>query len=206
MDGSFKQARRPDAGTATSLTLNRLESVTGWWRLIRMKSLARIAAVLSALALTSGAPLPGPAKSDQIPVTSDKAGDTLAVLYSGDGGWAPLDQKVARYLADNGVPTVGVNSLTLFPHQALGGRRGRRSGRRPARVPGAVGSQERGADRLLVRRRRPAGDHPATASRPSRPHQPPGADRNRSRKAICSSIRPAGSTSPRRTRFQCAQR
>jgi type IV secretory pathway VirJ component len=96
------------------LTLNRLETVTAWWRLTRMKSLARIAVAISALALTSGAPLPGPAKSDQIAVTSDKAGDTLAVFYSGDGGWAALDQKVARYLADNGVPTVGVNSLRYF--------------------------------------------------------------------------------------------
>jgi type IV secretory pathway VirJ component len=79
-----------------------------------MNSLARIATVLSALVLTSGAPLPGAAKSDQIPVASDKAGDTLAVFYSGDGGWAALDQNVARYLADNGVPTVGVNSLSYF--------------------------------------------------------------------------------------------
>jgi type IV secretory pathway VirJ component len=36
------------------------------------------------------------------------------VFYSGDGGWAALDQGVTQYLADNGVPTVGFNSLTYF--------------------------------------------------------------------------------------------
>ena len=73
----------------------------------------RLAAALAALALSAGAPAPAPAKT-QIPIPSDKAGDTLAVLYSGDGGWGPLDEHVARHLADNGVPTVGVNSLIYF--------------------------------------------------------------------------------------------
>lgn len=83
-----------------------------------MISRARLVAALAAVALTAGAALPAassaPASGDQIPVASDKAGDTLAVFYSGDGGWAALDQGVARYLADNGVPTVGVNSLSYF--------------------------------------------------------------------------------------------
>ncbi|HWT52178.1 MAG TPA: AcvB/VirJ family lysyl-phosphatidylglycerol hydrolase [Caulobacter sp.] len=74
----------------------------------------RLAAAFAALALTAGAPLPAPAKSHEIPIATDKAGDTLAVFYSGDGGWGPLDAKVSKYLADNGVPTVGVNSLSYF--------------------------------------------------------------------------------------------
>ena len=41
-------------------------------------------------------------------------GDTLAVIYSGDGGWGPLDKAVAQQLADKGVPVIGVNSLTYF--------------------------------------------------------------------------------------------
>ena len=36
------------------------------------------------------------------------------MFYSGDGGWAALDQGVTRYLADNGLPTLGVNSLSYF--------------------------------------------------------------------------------------------
>lgn len=79
-----------------------------------MISRVRLLAAFAALALTVGVPLAAPAKSHQIPIASDKPGDTLAVLYSGDGGWGALDQKVARHLADNGVPTIGVNSLTYF--------------------------------------------------------------------------------------------
>ena len=79
-----------------------------------MTSRVRLFAALTALALAAGAPLPAPARSHQIPIASDKSGDTLAVLYSGDGGWGPQEQKVAHHLADNGVPTIGVNSLTYF--------------------------------------------------------------------------------------------
>jgi type IV secretory pathway VirJ component len=50
-------------------------------------------------------------------------GDTLAVLYSGDGGWGRLDQGVAKALAAGGMPVLGVNSLRYFlgkrPPQAL---------------------------------------------------------------------------------------
>lgn len=79
-----------------------------------MTSRVRLLAAFAALALAVGVPLAAPAKSHEIPIASAKAGDTLAVLYSGDGGWGALDQKVARHLADNGVPTIGVNSLTYF--------------------------------------------------------------------------------------------
>jgi type IV secretory pathway VirJ component len=41
-------------------------------------------------------------------------GDTLAVLYSGDGGWGALDRGVAQVLARDGVPVLGVNSLRYF--------------------------------------------------------------------------------------------
>lgn len=43
-----------------------------------------------------------------------RPGDTLAVLYSGDGGWGGLDRGVARTLARDGVPVVGFNSLRYF--------------------------------------------------------------------------------------------
>lgn len=79
-----------------------------------MRPRLRLFTALAALALVAATPLPAPASSHRIPISSDKAGDTLAVLYSGDGGWGALDQKVARHLADNGVPTLGVNSLTYF--------------------------------------------------------------------------------------------
>jgi type IV secretory pathway VirJ component/protein-S-isoprenylcysteine O-methyltransferase Ste14 len=41
-------------------------------------------------------------------------GDTLAVIVSGDGGWAGLDRDVAAQLADRGFPVVGLNTLQYF--------------------------------------------------------------------------------------------
>jgi type IV secretory pathway VirJ component len=69
-------------------------------------------AALIALVLTIAAPWPSASAPIEIP--SAKTGEALAVLYSGDGGWGPLDQGVARQLADNGVPTLGVDSLRYF--------------------------------------------------------------------------------------------
>jgi len=38
----------------------------------------------------------------------------FALLLTGDGGWAGLDQELAARLAAQGVPTVGLNSLKYF--------------------------------------------------------------------------------------------
>ncbi|WP_336801939.1 virulence factor family protein [Kaistia sp. MMO-174] len=40
--------------------------------------------------------------------------DTLAIVYSGDGGWRDIDKSVAETLQKEGVPTVGVDSLRYF--------------------------------------------------------------------------------------------
>jgi len=40
--------------------------------------------------------------------------DEFALLLTGDGGWAGLDQELAARLAAQGVPTVGLNSLKYF--------------------------------------------------------------------------------------------
>lgn len=78
----------------------------------RVRLLSALAVPFAALALgAGGSPAP---TSINIPIASAKAGDTLAVFYSGDGGWRAIDQEVARRLADNGVPTVGVDSLAYF--------------------------------------------------------------------------------------------
>ena len=40
--------------------------------------------------------------------------DTMAVIYSGDGGWRDLDREVASVLQKEGIPVVGVDSLRYF--------------------------------------------------------------------------------------------
>ncbi|PIC01617.1 virulence factor [Caulobacter sp. X] len=75
---------------------------------------AALASVAAVCAFSAAFARSTPTWSGPVVVPSAQGGDTLAVLYSGDGGWGPLDQKVARRLADNGVPTLGVNSLAYF--------------------------------------------------------------------------------------------
>jgi type IV secretory pathway VirJ component len=50
----------------------------------------------------------------EVPAAAPSAGDEMAVLLSGDGGWAELDKSVAGGLAAAGVPTVGWSSLRYF--------------------------------------------------------------------------------------------
>ena len=49
----------------------------------------------------------------EVPATG-KAGRTLAVLITGDGGWAGLDQEIAARLAESGIAVVGLNALKYF--------------------------------------------------------------------------------------------
>jgi type IV secretory pathway VirJ component len=67
-------------------------------------------------ARTQAAPARPPDIKD-LPVTevpASGATDEFALLLSGDGGWAGLDQELAARLAASGVPTVGFNSLKYF--------------------------------------------------------------------------------------------
>ena len=45
---------------------------------------------------------------------AENPGPFFAVIYSGDGGWRDLDKTIGEYLADHGVPVVGVDSLRYF--------------------------------------------------------------------------------------------
>jgi type IV secretory pathway VirJ component len=58
-----------------------------------------------------------PADISDLPVQEVHAagsGNEFALLLTGDGGWAGLDQELAARLAADGVPTVGLNSLKYF--------------------------------------------------------------------------------------------
>jgi type IV secretory pathway VirJ component len=47
-------------------------------------------------------------------VRAHSTAEEFALLMTGDGGWAGLDQELAARLAANGVPTVALNSLKYF--------------------------------------------------------------------------------------------
>lgn len=45
-----------------------------------------------------------------------QASDTMAVIISGDGGWADLDKKIGGVLSSDGIPVIGLDSRHYF-HQ-----------------------------------------------------------------------------------------
>jgi type IV secretory pathway VirJ component len=56
----------------------------------------------------------GDLPTQEVTAAPDTHGDEMALLMTGDGGWAGLDQELAARLAADGVPTVGLNSLKYF--------------------------------------------------------------------------------------------
>ena len=45
---------------------------------------------------------------------SGNEADYLAVIVSGDGGWASIDREIGQYLAGKGIPVIGLNALKYF--------------------------------------------------------------------------------------------
>jgi type IV secretory pathway VirJ component len=71
------------------------------------------------VALMDSGPATTVAADPGLPVTlvadaSAPKSSTMAVMYSGDGGWADLDANVASTLAARGIPVVGIDSLRYF--------------------------------------------------------------------------------------------
>lgn len=50
----------------------------------------------------------------EVPATSSADRDVLAVMLTGDGGWADIDKSIAAGLAGAGVPVVGWSSLDYY--------------------------------------------------------------------------------------------
>lgn len=57
---------------------------------------------------------PGLGDLPLVTVAARRPGDTLAVLLTGDGGWAGLDRALASALAEGGVAVVGWDSLRYY--------------------------------------------------------------------------------------------
>jgi type IV secretory pathway VirJ component len=58
--------------------------------------------------------VPGIADLPLIELRSAQASPELAVVVSGDGGWASIDRQIGESLAAAGIPVVGLNSLHYF--------------------------------------------------------------------------------------------
>jgi type IV secretory pathway VirJ component len=50
----------------------------------------------------------------EVPARGGAGGELMALIISGDGGWAGIDREVAGALAAQGIPVVGLNSLQYF--------------------------------------------------------------------------------------------
>jgi type IV secretory pathway VirJ component len=60
---------------------------------------------------------PGEARVDDLPlveVAAGQPGDTLAILLTGDGGWAGLDKELSANLASRGIAVIGWDSLRYY--------------------------------------------------------------------------------------------
>jgi len=79
--------------------------------------LPQFRAAYARLSSRAAAPPERPADISDLPVQEVHAAgsaDEFALLLTGDGGWAGLDQELAARLAANGVPTAALNSLEYF--------------------------------------------------------------------------------------------
>ncbi len=91
--------------------------------ILRRRPRRTLAMIMSCLLLAASAQAQGRTDPlDDIPLTEVPAatGQTLAIFWSGDGGWAALASTVSKQLAANGIAVVGVNSRTWLEH----GKRG----------------------------------------------------------------------------------
>jgi len=59
-------------------------------------------------------PSVGRLAAGEVPAVGTEYADTLAIILSGDGGWASIDKEVAAELARRGIATVGISSLKYF--------------------------------------------------------------------------------------------
>ena len=95
----------PRVGHGFSVTAN-------WWPQLRTAYNELPSPVLTATAATPGI--------EKLPVyavpVADVKPERMALLITGDGGWAGFDQDLASELAANGVPVVALSSLKYFWH------------------------------------------------------------------------------------------
>ena len=78
---------------------------------------AQTALEVSLAALVGLSPQSQPKGTPDLPIVelpAKPAYDTVAIVYSGDGGWRDIDRSIASVFQVRGVPTIGVDSLRYF--------------------------------------------------------------------------------------------
>ncbi len=92
-------------------------SVTPRWEPQYVEAYHRIAAETAPIPAVDKSPGPGDDLAGlglvEVPATGPER-DTMAVVLTGDGGWAEIDKRVAARLAKGGVPVVGWSSLRYY--------------------------------------------------------------------------------------------
>jgi type IV secretory pathway VirJ component len=72
-----------------------------------------LAVLLSLLAASAAAPTDTTTKVRDLPIVENRAAhstnNTVAIILSGDGGWADIDQKVGQRLQARGIDVIGVD-------------------------------------------------------------------------------------------------
>ena len=129
--------------------------------------------------------------------------DLIAIMLSGDGGWAGLDKDVAAALAAQGITVVGLDSLRYFWSPRTPEGLAADLDRMVEVLSGGTRATERPADRLLAGRRRAAVrvEPPFGRHSLARRSWPPSWD---CRSMRCSSfISPAGFRTATRVRRRC---
>jgi len=82
------------------------------WRAAFLETLSTIA---PAQAIgTKGAPKADVSDLPLVEVPAQHPSKTIAVIVTGDGGWAGIDQKIGNILAEHNVSVIGFNSLKYF--------------------------------------------------------------------------------------------
>lgn len=74
----------------------------------------RLADQISSDSSNSDLPIIEVPATEQSSSNNTIANESLVVLLTGDGGWAEIDKSIAKILADKGIPTVALDSLSYF--------------------------------------------------------------------------------------------
>lgn len=114
----------PDTGLANPVDINLTEKAEGHVPLVSLAPLPQLTVThvtddaQTVLASTLSARIKAArTAADDLPLAILETGgerQALAIIISGDGGWRDIDQKIASYLQDDGIPSAGLDALRYF--------------------------------------------------------------------------------------------